>query len=104
MERIETHTDRQANINVKRNQKEAYMCSEHLYNVQVWQRSATEKNKIESFWHGFLHKIVTNGFKRKNVSKEYLNARKKAKSKKTKQDTPVPNDVDWAFLFNNKQL
>ena len=83
---------------------EACVRSRLLYSVQAWQLSATEQNKIESLWHGFLRKMVTNGFKRKNLSKEYLNARKKAKSKKTKQDIPVPDDVDWAFLFSNKQL
>ena len=72
--------------------------------VQAWQLSAKEQNKIESLWHGFLRKMVTNGFKRKNVSKEYLNERKKAKSKKTKPDIPVPDDVDWVFLFSNNQL
>ena len=70
---------------------EACVRSRLLYSVQTWQLSATEQNKIESLWHGFLRKMVTNGFKRKNVSKEYLNTRKKAKSKKTKQDIPVPD-------------
>ena len=43
------------------------------------QNKITEQNKIESLWHGFLRKMVTNGFKRKNVSEAYLNAQKKAK-------------------------
>ena len=54
------------------------------YSVEAWQISATEQNKIESLWHGFLLKMVTNGFKCKNISKEYLNARKKGKVKRDK--------------------
>ena len=97
-------TDRTILMSTRTKILETCVRSRLLYSVQAWQPSATEQNKIESLWHGFLSKMVTNGFKRKNVSKEYLNARKKAKSKKTKQDIPVPDDVDWAFLFSNKQL
>ena len=97
-------TDRRILMSTRTKILEACVRSRLLYSVQAWQLSATEQNKIESLWHGFLRKMVTNGFKRKNVSKAYLNERKKAKSKKTKQDIPVPDDVDWAFLFSNKQL
>lgn len=48
--------------------------------------------------------MVTNGFKRKNVPQEYLIARKKARSKKSKQDVPVPDDLDWSFVYSNDQL
>ena len=72
--------------------------------MQDWELSAAEIKKIESIWHGFLRKMVTNGFKRKNVPKEYLKARKKVRSKKSKQDIPKPDDLDWAFIFSNEQL
>ena len=50
--------------------------------------------------------MVANDLKRINVPKEYLKARKKARSKKSKQDTciPKPDDLDWAFIFSNEQL
>ena len=37
-----------------------------------------ELRKLETIWHGFLRKMINNGFKRKNILKEYLLARKKA--------------------------
>ena len=39
-----------------------------------------------------FRKMVTSGFKRKNVPQEYMKARKKARSKKSKQNVPVPDD------------
>ena len=31
-------------------------------------------------------------------------ALKKARSKKSKQDVPVPDDLDWSFVYSNDQL
>ena len=83
---------------------EACVRTRLLYSAQSWELSALEIKKLESIWHGFLRKMVTNGFKRKNVPLEYLESRKKVLSKKSKQDIPVPNDLDWSFVYSNDQL
>ena len=46
--------------------------------------------------------MVANGFKCKNVPVEYLKARKDAK--KSNVTVHEPDDVDWAFVYNNSQL
>ena len=97
-------TDRMVLMSTRTKILEACVRSRLLYSVQAWELSAAEIRKIESIWHGFLRKMVTNGFKRKNVPKEYLKARKKVRSKKSKQDIPKPDDLDWAFIFSNEQL
>ena len=56
---------------------EACVHSRLLYSTQSWELTAAELNKFESIWHGFLRKMITNGFKRKNVPKYYLKAREK---------------------------
>ena len=56
---------------------EACVRSRHLYSAQSWELSASEINKIESICHVFFRKVITNGFKRKNVPQEYLKARKR---------------------------
>ena len=40
----------------------------------------------------------------KNVPQEYFKASKKARFKKSKQDVPVPDDLDWYFVYSNDQL
>jgi len=40
----------------------------------------------------------------KNVPNEYLKARRKARSKKSKQDVPEPDDLNWSFLYTNDQV
>ena len=46
--------------------------------------------------------MITNGFKWKNVPLEYLKLRKEAK----KSNTTVhePDDLNWAYVFNNEKL
>ena len=83
---------------------EACVRSRLLYSAQSWELTAAELNKIESIWHSFLRKMISNGFKRKNVPTEYLKARKKAKSKDAKQNVPKPDDLDWSYVYTNKQL
>ncbi len=48
--------------------------------------------------------MISNSFKHKNVPTEYLKARKKAKSKDAKQNVPKPDDLDWSYVYTNKQL
>ena len=78
------------------------MRSRLLYSAQSWELSTSELKKIESIWNSFLRKMVSNGFKRKNVPQEYLKARKKAK--KTNRSLPEPDGLDWAFVFSNEKL
>ena len=81
---------------------EACVRSRLLYSCQSWDLAASELRKLESIWHGFLRKMVTNGFKRKHVPPEYLKARKKAK--KSKSTIPEPEGLDWAYIFTNEKL
>ena len=78
------------------------MRSRLLYRAQSWELTASELNKLETIWHGFLRKMVENGFKRRNVPVEYLKARKDAK--KSNVTVPDPDDLNWSFLYNNSQL
>ena len=72
-------TDRKIYMSTRIKLLEACIRSRQLYSAQSWDLSASELRKLETIWHGFLRKMITNGFKRKNVSKEYLIAQKKAK-------------------------
>ena len=46
---------------------EACVRSRLLYSCQSWDLYASEIRKRESIWHGFLRRMIKNGFKRKNV-------------------------------------
>ena len=72
-------TDKRILMSIRVKILEACVRSRLLYSAQSWELTASELNKIESIWHGFLRKMITNGFKRKNVPKDYLKARKKSK-------------------------
>ena len=48
--------------------------------------------------------MINNGFKRKNVPKDYLKARKKAKYKEAKENVAKPDDSDWSYVYTNEQL
>ena len=39
---------------------EACVRSRLLYSVQSWELTASERNKLETIWHGFLRKMVAN--------------------------------------------
>ena len=95
-------TDRKIYMSTRIKLLEACIRSRLLYSAQSWDLSASELRKLETIWHGFLRKMITNGFKRKNVSKEYLIARKKAKKSNT--IVPEPDDLDWAYVYNNEKL
>ena len=73
-------TDRRINMSTRVKILEACVSSRLLYSAQSWELSASELRKLETIWHGFLRKVINNGFERKNVPKEYLLARKKAKN------------------------
>ena len=67
---------------------EARVRSRLLYSAQSWDLSASELRKLESIWHGFLRKMITNGFKRKNVPSEYM---QKLERKQRNLMTPLKN-------------
>ena len=81
-------TDKRVYMSTRVNILEACVRSRLLYSAQSWELLASEIRKLESIWHGFLRKMVSNGFKRKNVPPEYLMARKKAKKSKTNISEP----------------
>ena len=95
-------TDHKINMRSRIKILEARIRSRLLYSAQSWDLSASELDKIESIWHGFLRKMVRNGYKRKNVPAEYLKARKLAK--KSNINLPEPDDLDWSFVYSNNQL
>ena len=95
-------TDRRIFMSTRIKLLEACVRSRLLYSCQSWDLAASELRKLESIWHGFLRKMVTNGFKRKHVPPEYLKARKKAK--KSKSTIPEPEGLDWAYIFTNEKL
>ena len=80
------------------------MRSRLLYSAQSWELTAAELNKIESIWHGFLRKMITNCFKRKNAPKDYQKARKKAKYKETKDNVAKSDNLDWSYVYTNEKL
>ena len=81
---------------------EACIRSRFLYSIQAWELSSRELRKIESIWHNFLRKIIAHGFKRKNVTLEYL--KEKRSNPKSATDTLEPVDLDWAFVYTNNDL
>ena len=95
-------TDKRIFMSTRIKLLEAFVRSRLLYSSQSWELLASEIQKIESIWHSFLRKMICNGFKRKNVPPDYLNARKKAK--KSNIIVPEPDGLDWAFVFSNEQL
>ncbi len=92
-------TDKRIIMSTRTKILEACIRSRLLYSVQAWELSANELRKIESIWHGFLRKMVRNGFKRKNVPPEY-----RKDFKRLKKSVPKPNDLDWSYVFSNVQL
>ena len=95
-------TDRRIYLSNRIKILEACVRSRLLYSAQSWELSASELTKLESIWHGFLRKMVTNGYKRKNVPAEYLKAKKEAK--KTNAIVTEPDDLDWSFVYSNTEL
>ena len=75
---------------------EACVRSRLIFGVQAWELSLSELKKIEVIWHGFLRKMVTNGYRRKNVPDEYLQA------KKLNLNPPEPEN--WSFVYSNNDL
>ena len=60
-------TDRRIKMSTRVKILEACVRSRLLYSAQSWELSASELRKLETIWHGFLRKMINNGFKRKNV-------------------------------------
>ncbi|KAG1701329.1 Integrator complex subunit 11 [Nymphon striatum] len=96
-------TDRRVNMSSLVKILVACIRSRLLYSAQSWELSSNELRKIETIWLGFLRKMINNSFKRKNVPIEYLAARKQRK-KKSSTTVPEPDDLDWAYVFNNDKL
>ena len=95
-------TDMRIKMTTRTKILEACVRSRLLYSVQAWELSASELRKIESIWHNFLRKMIAHGFKRKNVPLGYLK-QKRSKCKPT-TDILEPVDLNWAFVYTNKDL
>ena len=48
--------------------------------------------------------MLRNGFKCKNVPPEYLESLKKSKKSDNQGEIPIPDDLDWSYIFSNEQL
>ena len=96
-------TDKRIFMSTRIKLLEACVRSRLLYSCQSWELSASELRKLESIWYSFLRKMVTNGYKRKNVPPEYLKARKEAK-KSGKPPPSEPDDLDWAYFYDNETI
>ena len=95
-------TDKRIFMSTRVKLLEACVRSRLLYSCQSWDLLASEITKIESIWHGFLRRMVSNGFKRKNVPPEYRKAKKEAKKSGT--EIPEPEGLDWAYVYDNEKL
>ena len=51
-----------------------------------------KKLKLESLWHGFLRKMASNGYKRKDASKH------------NKKGVEAVTELDWSFKYSNEDL
>ena len=60
-------TDKRIFMSIRVKFLEACIRSRLLYSCQSWELSASEIKKLETIWHSFLRKMISNGFKRKNV-------------------------------------
>ena len=81
---------------------EACVRSRLLYSAQSWDLSASELSRLETVWHGFLRKMVTNGFKRMNLPAEHLKARKEGGKRGI--TVPEPEDLNWSYVYSNSDL
>ena len=71
---------------------EACVRSRLLYSVQAWQLNASEIQKLESVWSGFLRRMVKGGFSRKNAPKN-------------KNDLSIPEEeIDWSYKLSNERI
>ena len=95
-------TDKRIFLSTRIKLLEACVRSRLLYSCRSWDLLATELRKLESIWHGFLRRMVKNGFKCKNVPPEYLKAKKEAK--KSGVEVPEPDGLDWAYIYDNENL
>ena len=60
-------TDKRVYMSTRVKLLEACVRSRLLFSAQSWELLASEIRKLESIWHSFLRKMLSNGFKRKNV-------------------------------------
>ena len=95
-------TDKRIFMTTRMKLLEACVRSRLCYSCQSWELSASELRKLESIWHSFLRKMISNGYKRKNVPPEYLKAKKEAK--KSGNTIPEPDDLDWAYCYDNETI
>ena len=95
-------TDKRIVMSTRVKLLEACVRSRLLYSCQSWELAASELRKLETIWNGFLRKMITKGYKRKNVPPEYVKAKKKAK--KSGDTVPEPDGLDWAYVIDNENL
>ena len=78
-------TDRRIKMSSRINIIEGCVRSRLLYSTHAWELSAREMSKLETILHDFLRKMITNGFKRKNVPRNNCKRERKfgLRNKKT---------------------
>ena len=61
-------TDKRIVMSTRVKLLEACIRSRLLYSCQSWELAASELRKLKTIWNGFLRKMVTKGYKRKNMN------------------------------------
>ena len=60
-------TDHEIHLHTRMKILTACMRSRLLYNVQSWELSSNELQKLNTVWNGFLRKMTAGGYARKNA-------------------------------------
>ena len=76
--------DREISLKTRAHFLQTFVRSRLLYAVQCWDCKEGEIKRLEACWHGFLRRMINNGFKRKD---------------------PAPDELEnYAFVYTNNDL
>ena len=76
--------DREISLKTRAHFLQTFVRSRLLYAVQCWDCKEGEIKQLEACWHGFLRRMINNGFKRKD---------------------PAPKELEnYAFVYTNNDL
>ena len=62
--------DREIDLKIRANFLQTFVRARLLYAVQCWDLKEAEIKRLEACWHGFLRRMVTNGFRKKEPENE----------------------------------
>ena len=87
--------DQKIHLKIRVRYLEACVRSRLLYSVQSWHLSASDLNKIEIIWNGFLRRLVKGGFKRRDVPQNRIERQVRVENNEA---------LDWAYQITNEHL